>query len=82
MVEVVVALGLGGLLAYLLNGPLAGASANQPPREKRSKQAARPKPKLTATTKKAPPAPLVSPTASALPAPSPRKSTATVRKFK
>lgn|GEM_PF-4291333 len=80
MVEVIVALGLGGLLAYLLNGPPAGASANQPPREQRPKQSARPKPKLTAAAKKAPPAPLVAPQ---LPvAPSPRKSTATVRKFK
>jgi hypothetical protein len=79
VVEALVALGLGGLLAYLLSGPLAGATADRP----HAPDAPRAAPADGAPEAKAS---LASPAASTvtLPGgvPSPRKSTQTVQKFK
>lgn len=79
----IVALGLGGLFAYLLSGPLAGASATPPPPAQRPKQTAPPEGKLTAATQKStqtPQPPLVAPGAPT--AATPRKATQTAQKFK
>ena len=86
VVEALVALGLGGLLAYLLSGPLAGATAERPDAS-RAKQPVKPAngaaKALSTQAKAAPPAPLVAPPVTLPPSvASPRKSTQTVQKFK